>query len=136
MLNEIKEAIEDAKKEFQEYERLLDPLKRIKFFRNAVDILNDILPQVADENQNYTINKMKLNRTRHLLQTLSEIDFQDIIVWFHYLVAMHQIDKEAEIIFKEDPELKKIYDQFVDTHLEEAEHYLKMAKNEKPNSGS
>jgi hypothetical protein len=124
MTTEIQESIEDARQEFLEYERLSDPLKRIKCFINGVEILNDILPHVPDEKQKYTINVMKLTYARNLFQSISSMDFQDMFVWMHYLLAATSVKDEREIIFQEDPALGKAFTQFYNIYKEELAEFL------------
>jgi hypothetical protein len=119
MTEEIQEAIEDAKQEFAEYERLSDPIKRIICFRNAIDILVDILPKVSNEDQKYIINKMKLNRTRHLFYSILEMDFSDMWVWAHYRLATISVENELEVILAENPELKNSFERFQDLYVKE-----------------
>ncbi len=127
MSDEIQELMKEAKHEFAEYERLSDPVKRIKCFRNAVDILNEIIPKITDENQKYIINKMKLSRARLLFQSLENIDFSiykdanGFAIWLQYMFVLLEIDDQKEIILAENPKLIQVYENFRQIYREEIE---------------
>jgi hypothetical protein len=121
MNNELPEDIRVGRGFLEKSENAQDHIHRIRNFDDGIDFLNEYLIENPDSPHGKLIKNLKLAYTRSLLKRLPFLEIEDLITWFQYFISFHKAEEEVDAIIAEDPEFNQIYDDFVESWIDEAE---------------
>ncbi|MDH5203690.1 MAG: hypothetical protein OEW69_10620 [Nitrospirota bacterium] len=104
--------ITPARELFEEFEKETSRLEKDCFVA-AVRILDNFLTGNPKSEFTQRANNLKNTYTRQLIKKLGSTAFSNIYEWWSTLIWVLDYSKEIEKITASDPQLKSIYDSFI-----------------------
>ncbi len=129
MEKELPEDVRKARSFLKEIERSGSHLKKIRYFENGINILDDYLEDSPQSPHKEFIMNIKLTYTRSLIKQLNEIR-PDMDEWVDYCsLLFSKVKKEVDRVQETDPDLKAKYEDFINLWANELiEETRKMEK--------
>lgn len=117
MRNQIPPDLLEAKSLFEMSLDQTEHWKRLAYFEDALDAIEDFLSDFPETPYNNFIDNIRLTYTKKLIDGLSSIRESDIDVklFIKYLTTIeHKMSREFQVICKNHPELEEEYKSYLD----------------------
>jgi len=110
----------DARVSFEKFEKSTDSLTKVKFFEEAVEILNNYLEENPASPHRPFISNLRHTYTKELITQLKNIKNPDWEVWCKYIfLLLLKVNKETKEILALHPELINEYKEFIKLRKDE-----------------
>jgi hypothetical protein len=129
MEKELPEDVRKARSLLEEFERSSSHSKKIRYFENGINILDDYLEDFPQSPHKEFIMNIKLAYTRTLINQLNKIR-PDMDEWVDYIsLLFSKVKKEVDRVQETNPDLKANYEDFINLWANELiEETRKMEK--------
>lgn len=125
---DIPRDIIEARLFLEQAEKELNPERKVEELQEGIDLLDLYIeehPELLGE-MSILIKNIRRSHTRRLLSQLLSIKNIEIETWFEYIVLLiTKLKNEMNYAFKNDPELKRNYEEFWNVYSKDLKEALK-----------